>query len=113
MNVGSKRRLEHFSYTDPELTEAVFTSMWDVQFQGIKGYIAFDKNGDNKGSVKIRRIQGKPRCLHTISQYFVFLIFIYTQGVSITVQLFVIQLYTISIGAETAWGMGRKVQSTG
>ena len=54
---GDARSLEDFTYADEEMSLLMFESMKQVQFQGMKGYIFFDENGDHNGMVKFARNQ--------------------------------------------------------
>lgn len=57
-SLGSNKTLSDFSYDDSEITSAIYQNMYKVEFQGLKGWIRFDENGDSEDNLRIRRIQG-------------------------------------------------------
>ncbi len=58
MHADSSLKLEEFHY-DNKLGGMMYTNMKKVHFQGMKGLIVFNKNGDHIGMGKIDRLQGK------------------------------------------------------
>ena len=55
---GIKYGLGNFTYENTDLAEIIYSNMWKVDFQGIKGHIYYDENGDCLDLVQIKRFQG-------------------------------------------------------
>ncbi|XP_014677088.1 PREDICTED: gamma-aminobutyric acid type B receptor subunit 1-like, partial [Priapulus caudatus] len=50
-------RLEDFSYTDAQMTEAMMEGLKNVSFIGLKGYMEFDEDQDGVDDILIKQIR--------------------------------------------------------
>ena len=55
---GAGKKLEDFTYNDSEMAQLIYKTLLNVTFQGVRGQIAFDENGDIVGQIKFDRVQG-------------------------------------------------------
>ena len=42
-----------------EMNDMIYDNFWRIRFQGVKGLVYFDENGDHPAKMMIERVEGK------------------------------------------------------